>query len=138
MRKHALRFAVASLSFALGVTSNLLLSTPDDAPVAVPEPPISFQFVLPPADQSKTCEVHGVAMHLECVPRTSLYRSTTVSQGPEDTIFPNSTFTIFPNSTFWPRHLVEARCKVSDKEVGVVAFICPACRKAQLKWEQGK
>src|SRR5436305_10646425 len=72
MRRQLLRLAVAILTFALGVISTLPWNTTDDAPVNVPEPPMSVQFVLPPADQSKTCEIHGAVMRLECVPVTLL------------------------------------------------------------------
>ena len=131
MRKQVLRFAVAVMTFALGVVGSFLWDTADDAAVNVPGPPMSVQLVAPSVEQAKTCEIHGVVMHLECVPRNLLaaHSSTLAEEW--------ATKNLFPNSTDWPLHLTKSPCKV-NKEVGVLAFVCPECRKAQSKWEQRK
>ena len=134
MRKQFLRFVVAALTFACGVTANVILRTADDIPISAPEALASFRLTSLSSATPAICEIHDMVMSLECVSRERVNtRSTSASRDWRRN-------NLYPNSPGFPRHLTKSGC-IIKKEVGIVAFICPNCRmieadhiKRHLDW----
>ena len=124
MRRHLVGLAVAALTFLMGTVGYLLLGLSDEVYVSEPSALTAFKLEAAPAEPTETCELHGVAMRVECVPLNAIFRHMSLTKATVKIhSFPNS-----HRSTFgW--------CK-APPEPSLFTFVCPKCRAAEAEWDR--
>jgi hypothetical protein len=124
MRRHLVGLAVAALTFSMGGVGYLLLGLSDEVYVSEPPALTAFKLEAAPAEPTETCELHGVAMRIECVPFSAIFHLMSLTKATVKIhSFPNS----HRSSFGW--------CK-PPPEPSLFTFVCPKCRAAEAEWDR--